>query len=70
MNIIYATSPLELSDYLIQLHDSARIVNDKFTAHIKTTLGVRTLAGKVPAKGQGHRDSVCSIGSKHIKLKP
>ena len=70
MNIIYATSSSELTDYLIQLHDSARIVNHTFTAKIKTTRGVRTLAGKVPAKGQGHRDSVSAIGNKHIKLKP
>lgn len=69
-DVIYATTPSELQLFINQLHDTARIVNDRFTACINTPWGVRTLAGKVPAKGQGHRDSVCEIANKHIKLKP
>lgn len=68
--VIYATNPAELSWFLSQLHDTCLILNDRFTARISTPHGVRTLAGKVPAKVDGHRDVTHAIGNRHIKLKP
>ena len=68
--IILANDAVELGGYLKQLHDTCNIMNNKFTAQVHTPWGVRTLAGVVPAKGEGHRDTVNLIGDKHIKLKP
>lgn len=67
--IIYAKDQSELSGFLSQLHDTCRVVNNQFTAKIRTPWGVRTLAGKVPAK-VGHRDVTHLVGNRHIKLKP
>ena len=68
--VIYAKDGLELTSFIQQLHDTCNILNNQFTARVRTPWGVRTLTGVVPAKGQGHRDSVTLIANKHIKLKP
>ena len=67
--MIYAKNEDELRNYLRQLHDTCSIRKEKFIAKVITQGGVRTLAGKVPAR-MGHRDTTHSIGEKYIKLKP
>ena len=68
--VIYAQTAKELSCFMDQLHDTARIMNNKFTARIETPWGVRILTGLVPVREQGHRDATHAIANKHIKLKP